>query len=557
MPPCQPGAWAAGFNHPTTTNDPPGWPSTFEAINMAVIPNQPDPGKVIVWELNSTQSGNGQWTQRFAVGSPETGAFDNYVVTLPAGFGDLFCSGHVWLPDGRLFVAGGNRKYGIQGTTNNFLGSRIVAIWDPLLVGGGSNHGWQFFTQQGFCLRVDRWYPTVTLMGNNRVMVSGGTTDTAFDGMGCVNRTIQDPAYNTYEVWDIIAGSFESDPNNPTQNMLYPGPLQPPLDPNQSNQGCFSVLSEYPRKHLISSGQVVVAGMFRGSNRVHHFAAPGFWMPSPIDTGSFRHYGSSVLVPNLGNVPARRDFVMILGGASGGVTLAGVREINAFGGTSWSSLPSLNYGRMVANTVLLPDGAILVLGGSATDYFAAPAANAVPVVIPEIYRRSLNTWVAQTPQVSPRMYHSTAALLPSGKVVSAGGDIRSSDYEIFTPDYLLCGATRPAFAGATPSVMNFGGVYTIGHATLPAGVSIARVVLMRPCSVTHHSDMDQRYVELALVPPPPGVFPIEDTVLVQAPAMPNHTGTAQGSIQAPPGFYMVFLISSLGTPSVARWVWLQ
>lgn len=128
---------------------------------MAVIPGTDE---VIVWDLNDANqalgTGNGsQWPQRFAVGNPETGVFANYVLTMPPNLGDLFCSGHVWLPDGRLFVAGGNTRYGT--TSTHYEGSEVAAIWDPTAPRTAlSNYGWSFLPN----MRLKRWYPTVTLI---------------------------------------------------------------------------------------------------------------------------------------------------------------------------------------------------------------------------------------------------------------------------------------------------------------------------------------------------------------------------------------------------------
>lgn len=48
-----------------------------------------------------------------------------------------------------------------------------------------------------------------------------------------------------------------------------------------------------------------------------------------------------------------------------------------------------------------------------------------------------------------------------------------------------------------------------------------------------------------------------NTITVRTPPTPSITGTAQGAIVAPPGWYMMFLISNTGKPSVAKWVRLQ
>jgi hypothetical protein len=319
------------------------------------------------------------------------------------------------------------------------------------------------------------------------------------------------------------------------------------------------MFGEYPRQHLISDGTLFVVGMYRGANHVH--AATDVynysWAQDPgvgatLDTGQFRNYGSSVLVPNVGRRPAGVDKVWILGGSDGVNVTNSVQTIDGFSGTAWAPALAMNVGRMVANTVLLPDGAILEIGGcTAYDYFTYP--NLIsPVKQPEIYRKAVNTWVLQNAQVSERMYHSTAALLPSGNVVTAGGDLRTWDWEVFTPDYLSNGQVRPAFTVPPPTNLTFGTTYSLQYQPMPPGLHVDRVVLMRPCSITHHSDMDQRFVELeeaATLPPP-------NTINVKTPPW-NSGSTNQGSVFAPPGWYMMFLISNTGTPSIGAWVQLQ
>ncbi len=555
-----------GFGHPVQ-NGPATWDpalTSFEAINMAVIPLAevvgPDGplGKVIVWDKQSdtTHFGPGPWDQRFSVGAPEATPpyFDNYSIVIPAGLGDLFCAGHTWMPDGRLFVAGGTIKYPDDDPAGpqNYLGSAFAGIWDPTLVNAANNWGWTYVQP----MALQRWYPTVTLLGDNTIMVSGGVVDT--DNRHCetaIYGGTLDPAADTYEIWDIATGNWISGPVSPG---VHEGP-----DYARQSTHCYSLFGEYPRQHLLSSGHLFVAGMYTGGNRVHP-QSHGAWLPlvSILGNGMFRNYGSSVLLPNVGRRANQQDRVMILGGSSNTALNASptVQVCNAFSGTgstAWSSFPSMNVGRMVANAVLLPDGAVLVIGGSTngSDYFNF-GITPVPETRPEVYRRSTNQWVLQNPQVSARMYHSTAALLPSGKVVSAGGDVRSHDYEVFAPDYLPAtgASTRPVFVPTSSGpFLDYDTTYSIQYAPMPIGMSVDRVVLMRPCSITHHSDMDQRYVELeelsATAPP--------DTIVIKTPPTPNPFGTTQGSIVAPPGFYLMFLISNTGVPSVAKWVHLQ
>jgi hypothetical protein len=316
--------------------------------------------------------------------------------------------------------------------------------------------------------------------------------------------------------------------------------------------------------HLLTDNQVFVAGMWNGTSRVRHNTFPtvqnlvGDWLEpwqGPYGNGAYRHYGSSVLLPNVGRTIAGDDMVMILGGGNGANNSAydTSRVIDGAAATPvWGGTEVMQRRRMCANAVLLPNGDVLAVGGCSDAYFQFSPPNPTPVFDLEYYRKGQG-WQLAAAQQSQRMYHSTAVLLPSGRIVSAGGDIRTSDYEVYTPTYVQ--ANRPSFAGTWAASgylqLQWDTIYPIEHDQLPVGVTISRVVMMRPCSVTHHSDMDQRYVELERVKiPPPAPL---NTVLMRTPSPPT-AGMARGSTEAPRGYYMVFLVDSAGLVSAAKWV---
>ena len=219
---------------------------------------------------------------------------------------------------------------------------------------------------------------------------------------------------------------------------------------------------------------------------------------------------------------------------AGGTTSAGVTSTAELLNLSasqpaWAYTSAMHFARLWANSVLLPDGTVLVVGGGASGYYDGP------VRTPEIYHPATRTWTEMAAQTAPRMYHSTALLLPDGRVLSAGQS--SGTYEntgeIFSPPYLFKGA-RPVITNA-PATLGYRAAFTV---TSPQAASIARLVLIKPGAVTHSCDFDQRYVQCT--------FTASGTTL-SAVAPPSANS-------APPGWYLLFLVSTAGVPSVASWV---
>jgi hypothetical protein len=222
---------------------------------------------------------------------------------------------------------------------------------------------------------------------------------------------------------------------------------------------------------------------------------------------------------------------------------------------SASMTPRVNH-----NLVIMPDGKVLAVGGESD----AAQTNLYPVKKPQIWDPNGNqgqgTWTALgdlAEQASIRGYHSTAILLPDGRVLSASGEALPSDQpaysdkhtaELFCPPYLFNSsgglATRPAISAAgSPLSLPWGKVFTV---CLTDTTYISRVCLIRPGAATHAFDQNQRYVPLSFVK-----AGNPQRLLVTSPASPD---------SAPPGYYMLFLTGSADgsdVPSIARWVQLR
>jgi hypothetical protein len=139
------------------------------------------------------------------------------------------------------------------------------------------------------------------------------------------------------------------------------------------------------------------------------------------------------------------------------------------------------------------------------------------------------------PQKAGRMYHSTAVLLPDGRVLSAGQNSGTlATYgELFSPPYLFRGA-RPTITAA-PASVGYGQTLTIGT---PDAAAIRSVTVIKAGAATHEIDAEQRSIPLTFTA-------AAGTLTAQSPANSN---------VAPPGYYMLFIVNSNGVPCVAPWL---
>ncbi|WP_225981703.1 IPTL-CTERM sorting domain-containing protein [Acidovorax avenae] len=86
----------------------------------------------------------------------------------------------------------------------------------------------------------------------------------------------------------------------------------------------------------------------------------------------------------------------------------------------WSSAGSLGTGRYSHTATLLPSGKVLIAGGETSNYATSAVASA------ELYDPATNSWSSAGSLINSRSNH-TATLLPSGKVLVSGGGGSSVD----------------------------------------------------------------------------------------------------------------------------------
>ena len=397
---------------------------------------------------------------------------------------DMFCNGMVILPDGRPFVLGGTLKY------DNFLGYPRTSAFNPAT---------ETFADMPK-MSGGRWYPTGTVLGDGSVMVLSGLNDTT----GAVNTTVE----------FFKAGAWTS------AGTVFGGvPL-------------------YPREHLLPNGKVFEDG----SNPNCQMFDPATKTWTSVATtvfGQSRDYGTSVLLP-LTPANAFKPHVIIMGGGPGGNNVTATTETIdlSVANPQWVTGPAMVRPRIQMNATILPDGKVLVSGGSSTD--EDPATGSLEA---QLYHPGANSFTSASSMAYARVYHSNTLLLPDGKVLAVGGNPQRTVFEphveIYSPPYLFNSdgtlATRPAISSIAPATIGYGASLQV-HT--PDAANIKSVVLIRAGAVTHSFDMEQRLVGLNFTT-------AAGVLTVKAPANGN---------LAPPGYYLLFIVNDKGVPSVGKFV---
>ena len=376
-----------------------------------------------------------------------------------------FCAGHAFLPDGKLLVAGGHND-------RSHFGLSYASTFDPVTT------TWARIPP----MNGPRWYPTTAALPTGEALVLAGETT----GAGTSNPLPQ--------VWQPATQSW--------RNLLT----------------AQAAIPYYPRAIVGPDGRVFIAGPARLTSYLDTHGT-GAWMSvAKMNFASGRTYGSAVLYDE--------GKILVVGGGDPPTATAEVIDLKAASPT-WRSVAPMSVARRQLNATLLPDGTVLVTGGSSGSGFDN---HATPLFKAELWDPATEKWTTLASASVYRGYHSTALLLPNARVLIAGGrgEVRQ---QIFSPPYLFRGA-RPAIASA-PAQLSPGQSFLVGT---PNAADVAQVTLVRLGSVTHSFNQNQRFVRLAFSPAASGVT-------ATAPANNN---------LAPPGHYLLFLLNRNGVPSVAR-----
>lgn len=561
-------------------------------------------------------AGSGNSQQQFDAGTFETVLWDPATgeskhIETPE---DLFCGGHAYLPNGNLLIAGGTDKYEVLADeVQSAAGPMVIkneSDVEPISLPAGT----EFVSDSGqvYESAEDVVVPAAHKMADDSLMA--GEADvwvTAVDeGEGSVvtegaqyaiEGLTDEQAAQVYGVADALTldkqnyqgldASYIFDVQK--EEYVETGRLDIPrwyptlVSVNGGNVLAVSGLDEhgsiidgnnemfeisknkwydkpelnryfptYPHLFRLEDGRLFYSGANTGYGSATDGRKPGIW---DLTDNSFQpvnglrdpemnETATSFLLP-----PVQDQKVAIVGGGEVGDGPDSTARFDVVDTDApsprWRAVQDYPRAARYISAVTLPDDKVLLTGGS-TGYRGAGDSD---LHLSRLYDPQDGSLDMAADNEVGRNYHSTALLLPDGRVMTMGSDPLYGDaenttpgtfdtrIEIFTPPYLHTGTDRPevtAVEGSTESVRVRRGTTFRVDAEVRTGGEIVSARLLRPSAVTHQTDTEQRSVRLDITKRANGY----DLSLDKLEGV------------TPDGPYMLVLVDDLGVPSVGRWV---
>ncbi|MED6132566.1 hypothetical protein PIB30_020212 [Stylosanthes scabra] len=460
----------------------------------------------------------------------------NQVRPLRIGEGDPWCSSGGLSPDGTLVSTGGF-----------FDGAKSIRHFSGP---GCTNAGNCEFKEYNNLLKEERWYGTQQLLGNGEFIVVGGRRAFSYEFVPREEGKASEKPY----FFPFLYETSDLDENN-----LYPFVHLHP----EGNLFIFSnnrSLLLNPTTNKILRTYPVLPGGSR------NYPASGMSVLLPIDLNAAAANASKPIRAEVlmcgGNTPDAFDFA-----EKKKVFLPALRDCNRMVITDqkpfWDK-EEMPTGRVMGDALLLPNGQVLMINGAqegTAAWWDADKPNYAPVLYTPWMLKGLRFRQLESSNIA-RMYHSTSAVLPSGKIWVAGSNTHNTykavdrfptetRVEAFSPPYLdsFYQRYRPKIdEDNNLKEFTYGQVIKVqffleDHPLTLPHLDDFKVSIYYPPFTTHGTAMGQRMVLLrkhSIRERESGLYRIR-------------LSTPPSSSIAPPGYYMLSVVYR-GIPSAAMWV---
>ncbi|KAL8776847.1 MAG: hypothetical protein Q9213_008108 [Squamulea squamosa] len=446
-------------------------------------------GKVLLWSSYKPldfHGGGGSGKTETAIYDPATGTVSRRTVTETQH--DMFCPGLSLDASGRPFVTGGDD-------------AAKLSIYDGTNWIAGPN------------MKIQRGYQSSATLSDGRIFTIGGSWS---GGEGNKNGEVWSPASNT---WSLLPGCPVAPMVTADKRGVY----------RADNHGWLfgwksgSVFQAGPSKAMnwyttAGTGGQKAAGL-RGTD------------PDAMNGNAIMYDALNGKILTVGGAPNYED-----NQATGNARIV---TIGAPGTTaSVAAIGNLAYARAFHNSVVMPDGKVLVVGGES---YPIPFSDNTAINTPELFNPATSSFTSVNPIAIPRTYHSWALLLPDATIISGGGGLCGAcatnhpNAQIYSPAYLFKAdgtkASRPVINSVSAANVAVGAKITVSMNTAVTSFS-----LIRYGSGTHSVNTDQRRIPLTST-----ASGLSYTVTI-----PGDAGVAL------PGSWMLFALDSAGVPSVSK-----
>ncbi|KAM7269584.1 hypothetical protein ACFE04_025081 [Oxalis oulophora] len=437
---------------------------------------------------------------------------------------DAWCSSGAVDANGTLIQTGGYHG-----------GEHVIRTFEPC------NDDTSDWVEYPGALKDRRWYASNQILPDGRIIVIGGRR--AF----------------TYEFYP------KTDGYDNAVNLRF---LVETRDPGEEN-------NLYPFLHLLPDGNLFVFANKKSilldyKNNIILKRYPD--IPGQ-DKRNYPSTGSSVLLPLRLTEETLVVEVMICGGApNGAYNMSNINRVFLPASSSCGRLKlsdphpawvmeDMPMPRVMPDMLILPTGDVILINGAGNG--TAGWEDAVnPVLNPVLYmprEDPTRRFVILNPTSTARMYHSSALLMPDGRILVGGSNPHRNynftaypyptelSLEAFNP-YYLDSRHAPIRASIltieTGETMSYGGTFSVTFVLsmyMPnRGIEVS---IITPSFSTHSFAMNQRMVVLNIV----GVTQLSTVAYKVSVNGPTNANVL------PPGYHMLFVVHA-GIPSVGVWV---
>ena len=321
------------------------------------------------------------------------------------------------LPDNKVLVAYGSNSSSYTGATG-YVGLSSIEVYDP-----GTGTFTEIVGEDGAGI----YGHTSTLLPNGKVLLAGGFVNSVWDYSDSTS-------YNAANLYDSATGVLSG-----TGNMT-------------ASRGGHTAT-------LLASGKVLIAGGSDQDLTGTGLASAELYDPS---TGTFTQTGSmavgrflhtATLLPN--------GKVLIVGGVLTSLTgPVATAEIYDPATGTFTVTGAMATARQQHTATLLADGRVLIAGGATS---TGPGDLQATATV-EVYDPAAGSFSVTGSMAEARTYH-TATLLPSGKVLVAGGGNENSTAEVYDPatgSFSITGGMEIGRSGHTATLLPNGSVLVAG-----------------------------------------------------------------------------------------------